>query len=52
MEGRRAVKTERQMGETGATLDSQKKAVLPFQFQADALIIYVLRMFMTRVKIA
>lgn len=40
------------MRETEARLHSQKKAVLPLQFQADALIIYVLRMFMTRVKIA
>lgn len=31
---------------------SQKNAVLPCQFQAEALIIYVLTMFMTRVKIA
>lgn len=36
----------------GARVNSQKKAVLPLQFQADGLIIYVLRMFMTRVKMA
>jgi hypothetical protein len=48
----RSEQIKREMGETRTRLNSQKKAVLPLQFQADALIIYVLRMFMTSVKIA
>lgn len=47
---RESIKDERESWETG--LNSQKKAVLPCQFQADALIIYVFKMFIARVKMA
>jgi hypothetical protein len=44
------IQDERDSSEMG--FDSQKKAVLPCQFQADALIIYVFRIFIARVKMA
>ena len=52
MVGRGVVKTDWKIEEIRERLCIQKKAVFPLQFQADALIMYVLRIFITRVKMA